>query len=236
MAQRNPWIFFRVQWTERARSGLVALERALRLVTAAAIDPAPTRADFCLYEVLSDELFRRLRSAAWNPTTLPSALESIGYRAPAVVAEVTETMGVPGTLGTYPWSTRDYGLCRRWNRDHPFDPAPLIALYQRHEADPPVDKAPGKRGLGLTLDYQFKLKRPNSAEPLFPGTELDCSATVMLGMRHVRIGLRYDSSEMTPALREAHAHFVATLGPKTPPHQLERILPGTRERSVPITW
>jgi hypothetical protein len=93
--------------------------------------------------------------------------------------------------------------------------------------------------VGLTLSYWFEVKRPGSAGPLFPGAELRSSVMIFVDGRGANLSLRYDSPDMTPALREAHGEIVAALGPKTPRHALQRIIPATtprgRERREPIS-
>lgn len=58
--------------------------------------------------------------------------------------------------------------------------------------------------------------------------KLRSAATITLDARRGGVALRYDSPEMTVALRQAHADILAALGPKTPPHALHRIIPATR--------
>jgi hypothetical protein len=89
----------------------------------------------------------------------------------------------------------------------------------------------------LVLSYGFEVKRPGAGGPLFPGAELRSSVMIFVGARAANLSLRYDSPDMTPELRQAHTEIVAALGPKTPRHALQRIIPATaggRERREPI--
>ena len=195
---------------------MVVLERVQRFLAAVAIDPTPDSATLTIYEDRGDEHIAR-----------------------PLVEEVTEVMNAPGRHRT--WLTGSSGnfFCWEWKCERPFDPDPLIAIYRRHEADPPVTSAPSKRGVGLTLSYWFDVKRPGADQPLFPGAELRSSVMIFVDGRGANLSLRYDSPDMTPALREAHTEIVAALGPKTPRHALQRIIPATtaggRERREPIS-
>jgi hypothetical protein len=209
---------------------MVLLERVQRFLAAVAVDPSPDDAEVEVYEDLDPELHRRIRHAAWNPTTLPGVMVELGYRPGPLVLEAAEAMGSPGDHGLHASATgpRGYEFRWKWRRQRPFDPDPLIEMYRRHEADPPVRSAPNKRGLGLRLSHQFEVKCPGATGPLFPGAELRSAATISLDARRGGVALRYDSPEMTVALRQAHADILAALGPKTPPHALHRIIPATR--------
>ena len=89
------------------------------------------------------------------------------------------------------------------------------------------------------LNHWFEIKRPGTTAPLFPGSQLQSSVMLWLDSRGANLSIRYDAPELTPALRAAHADIVATLGPKTPRHALQRIIPartpGGRERREPLT-
>jgi hypothetical protein len=208
---------------------MVVLERVQRFLAAVAVDPSPDHAEIEVYEDLDPELHRRIRHAAWNPTTLPGVMVELGYRPGPLVAEAAEAMGTPGDHSLFASSgPRGYQFRWKWQRKRPFDPDPLIEMYRRHEADPPVVSAPYKRGLGLRLSHEFEIKCPGAAGPLFPGAELRSAATITLDACRAGVALRYDSPEMTVALRQAHIDILAALGPKTPPHALQRIIPATR--------
>lgn len=237
MSQSAPWISFHAPWVDRSRSGMVPLARVQRFLAACAVDPAPDSGELRVHEELGADFARRTRELESTQENIEKALESVGYRPGPLVAEVAEAMGTAGTHGTWASGSSGFLLRWQWERKRPFDPAPMIALYQRHEKDPPVASSPSKRGLDVTLSYWFEVKRPGSTEPLFPGAELRSSVMIWLGSRRTNLSLRYQSSEMTPALREAHTEIVAALGPKTPPHALQRIisLPGGRERREPIS-
>lgn len=218
---------------------MVVLERVQRFLAAVAVDPAPDSAELTVYEDLGYELGRRLRAESWNATTLPATLEAIGYRPGPLVAEVALAMGASGEQSLCASGSTGYLFRWTWRRERPFDPGPLIAIYRRHEADRPMEIAPGRRAVGLTLSYWFEVKRPGTDGPLFPGAELRSSVMIFVGGRGANLSLRYDSPDMTPALREAHTEIVAALGPKTPRHALQRIIPATRpggrERREPIS-
>jgi hypothetical protein len=209
VTQSAPWICFHAPWTERARSGMVVLARVQRFLASVAVDPAPDSAELTVYE-----------------------------NRPGLVAEVEVALGATGKHEI--WASGATGKLARckWKREHPFDPDPLIDIYRRHEADPIAELAPNKRVVGLTLSYWFEVKRPDAADPLFPGAELRSSVMIFVDKRGANLALRYNSPEMTPALRQAHMEIVAALGPKTPRHALQRIIPATtargRERREPI--
>lgn len=191
---------------------MVVLERVQRFLAAVAVDPAPDSAELRVFG---------------NP----------GDEHGSVVTDVAEVMGTSGEPGV--WASGPSGFRWAWRRERPFDPDPLIAVYRRHETDPPVAFAPHKRGVGLTLSYWFEVKRPGETGPLFPGAELRSSVMIFVDGRGANLSLRYDSPEMTPALRQAHTEIVAALGPKTPRHALQRITPATtprgREKREPIS-
>lgn len=237
MTRRPPWISFHAPWTQRGRSGLVLVERMQRFLAAVAVDPSPQSAELTVYEDLGEELRQRSRGVDSTATNIRAALDAIGYQPGPLVAEVTEAMGGPGRHGT--WASGSSGFLMRWSweRKAPLDPAPLIALYTRHEADPPVASAPAKRGVGLTFYYSFEVKRPGATAPLFPGASLRSNLLLMVDHRHANLSIRYESPEMTPELRVAHDEIVAALGPKTPRHALSRVVtsPTGRETSRRLT-
>jgi hypothetical protein len=188
---------------------MVVLERVQRFLASVAVDPSPDSAELTVYE---------------NRGTL--------------VGEVDAALGATGEPEIWAsGATGNLSRCR-WKRERPFDADPLIDVYRRHEDDPISVSAPNKRVVGLTLSYWFEVKRPDAAGPLFPGAELRSSVMIFVDRRGANLALRYDSPEMTPALRQAHTEIVAALGPKTPRHALQRIVPAAtprgRERREPI--
>jgi len=214
-AQTTPWISFHAPWTSRLRD-LKLLAQIERFVAACAIDPAPDSATLEVY----DDMRGR---------------ESADYRPDARVEATTARFG-PGTQSFW-----GHGM-QRWSWQHrkqPFDSKALIDYFAAHEGDPPIERAPGRRGVHLFLSYWFEAKRPGADAPLFPGASLRSAVLLHLGLHSVNLSLRYDSAELTPALRAAHGEILATFDPPLKRGVLQRITPATkpggRERREPLT-
>ncbi len=187
------------------------LERIQRFLTAVAVDPAPDSLDLSIYE---------------DPGT------------PRLCDQARSLFGLEAEKKSSSGSGRSLTRWRRDRRDGTIDAGPFIAFYLEREELPPVEWAPSKRAVGLTITHWFEVKRPGADAPLFPGAELRSSVMIWVDSRSVNLSLRYAAPDMTDELRAAHEEIVTALGPKTPRHALQRIIPSRttpgRERREPI--
>jgi len=218
VAETAPWILFHAPWTERAKSGMVLLERMQRFLAAAAVDPAPDSLEMTIYDRFAQPL-------------------------PPLVQEAGAAFGASQRD---PEAPKPGGLARwRWRREArngapipPADIGALVDFYRTREHLPPVDGPGAKRAVLLHLTYWFEVKRPGTNAALFPSASLRSGLLLSLDSRHANLSIRYASPELTPELRTAHAAIVAALGPKTPRHAFQRIIPartpGGRERREPL--
>lgn len=126
--------------------------------------------------------------------------------------------------------------CSVWDlRDPSLDVDRFVDFYRDHEAAPPVED---HRAVQLMVSWQFQVRRPGTDDALVPTARFSSDVMVWVDSRHVNLSVRYDTPDYTPALRAAHADVVAALGPRTPRHALQQIIParttGGRERRIDI--
>jgi hypothetical protein len=183
--------------------------------------------------VIFERIQRFLAACAVDPA--PDVVELTAYTA-EIAADATAAFGPPREARLSADGTR--GIWR-FEQRAPVDAAPFVAFYRERESLPPPEHAPSRRALGLMINHWFEVKRPGTTAPLFPDSQLQSSVMIWLDSRAANLSIRYDSPELTPALRAAHADIVAALGPKTPRHALQRIIPARtlrgRERREPLT-
>jgi hypothetical protein len=217
MAETKPWISFHAPWVDRSKSGMVVFERIQRFLAACAVDPTP--------DWIEIEIDEHRRPDGSLPPLVDEATAAFGPESKL------KTAGSSNPLASWLWERRSPAIA---------DAPAMVEFYRAHESIPPL---PGreytKRAVQLVVNHWFEVKRPGATAPLFPGATLRSSVMIWLHSRRVNLSLRYQSPDFTPDLRAAHADILAALGPKTPRHALQRIIPartpGGRERREPIT-
>lgn len=229
----EPWISFHAPWKSRARSGLVVFEQIQRFVGAVAVDPAPSSVRLAVHEDHGEPLRRLTRELPGTDANQAQALAAIGYRPGPLITLAQQRFG-GGTHQRWAQGSSGFLFAWTWERDRPpIELPPFIDFFRAHEALPRAGAMPQ---VDVTVTYDFEVKRPGTSGALFPGASLRSSVMVWLGSRSVNLSVRYQTPEFTPALREIHAEIVAALGPKTPRHALQQIIParrpGGRERRV----
>lgn len=233
MTLTEPWISFHAPWKSRAKSGLVVLAQIERFVAAVAVDPAPESVALSVYEDHGEPLRRLTRDVAGTDANAARALAAIGYQPGPLITDAQARFGA-GTHRRWAQGASGFLFAWTWERDRPpIDLPAFVDFFRAHEALPRAGAMPQ---VDLVISYHFEVKRPGTSGPLFPGASLRSAVMLWLGSRSVNLSVRYQTPEFTPELRQIHGEVVAALGPKTPRHALQQIIParrpGGRERRV----